>query len=150
MSLLSSTIIQDIEALCDAGEASMAYFYFNFRNANKKGLHDLVTSLLTQLFAGSSLCCDIISELYSVHDDGKKEPSDIVLTKCLKNMLTVSDQLPIYIVMDTLDESPNMSGIPSAHKRVLQLLQEPVDLCLPNLHICVTSLNLTYKMTLCH
>ena len=117
----------------------MAYFYFDFRNANKQTLHDLVPSLLTQLSARSSLRCDILSELYSVHDGGTKEPSDIVLTKCLIDMLTLPDQLPIYIIMDALDESPNMSGIPSARERVLQLLKELVDLRLPNLHICVTS-----------
>jgi hypothetical protein len=139
MSPFSSTIIQDIKALCDAGEASMAYFYFDFRNANKQTLRDLVPSLLTQLSAGSSLRCDILSELYSDHDDGTKEPSDIVLTKCLKDMLTAPDQLPIYIIMDALDESPNTSGIPSARERVLQLLKELVELHLPGLHICVTS-----------
>jgi NACHT domain len=139
MSHFSSTIVQDIEALCDAGEASMAYFYFDFRNANKQTLHDLVPSLLTQLSAGSSLRCDILSRLYSVHDDGRKEPSDVVLTKCLKDMLTLPDQLPIYLIMDALDESPNTSGIPSARERVLQLLKELVDLRLPSLHICVTS-----------
>ena len=139
MSLFSSTIIQDIEALCDAGEASMAYFYFDFRNANKQTLHDLVPSLLSQLSAGSSLRCDILSELYLDHDDGAKEPSDVVLTKCLKDMLTLPDQLPIYLIMDALDESPNTSGIPSARERVLQLLKELVDLRLPSLHICVTS-----------
>ena len=139
MSLFSSTIIQDIEALCDAGEASMAYFYFDFRNTNKQGLHDLVPSLLTQLSAGSSLRCDILSKLYSDHDDGAKEPSDIVLIECLKDMLTAPDQLPIYIIMDALDESPNTTGIPSARERVLQLLKELVDLRLPSLHICVTS-----------
>ena len=117
----------------------MAYFYFDFRSANKQTLHDLVPSLLTQLSARSSLRCDILSELYSVHDGGTKEPSDIVLTKCLIDMLTLPDQLPIYIIMDALDESPNMSGIPSARERVLQLLKELVDLRLPNLHICVTS-----------
>ena len=137
--LFSSTIIQEVEDLCDAGEASMAYFYFDFRNANKQTLHDLVPSLLTQLSARSSLRCDILSELYSAHDIGKKEPSDIVLTKCLIDMLTLPDQPPIYIIMDALDESPNMSGIPSTRERVLQLLKELVDLRLPNLHICVTS-----------
>jgi hypothetical protein len=139
MSLFSSTIIQDIEALCDAGAASMAYFYFDFRNANKQTLHDLVPSLLTQLSARSSLRCNTLSQLYSVYEDGTKEPSDIVLIKCLKDMLTAPDQPPIYIIMDALDESPNTSGIPSARERVLQLLKELVDLRLPSLHICVTS-----------
>ena len=117
----------------------MAYFYFDFRNANKQSLRDLVPSLLTQLSAGSSLRCDILSELYSNHDDGSKEPSDIVLTRCLKDILTLPDQRPIYIIMDALDESPNTTGIPSARERVLQLLKELVNLRLRNLHICVTS-----------
>ena len=117
----------------------MAYFYFDFRNDSKQSLHDLVPSLLTQLSTRSSLRCDILSLLYSSHDDGKKQPSDSYLTKILKDMLTLPDQRPIYLIMDALDESPNTSGIPSARERVLQLLKELVNLRLPNLHICVTS-----------
>ena len=117
----------------------MAYFYFDFRNASKQGLHDLIPSLLTQLSARSSLRCDILSKLYPVYDDGKKQPSDGVLTKTLKDMLTLTDERPIYLIMDALDESPNASGIPSARERVLQLLKELVELRLPNLRVCVTS-----------
>ena len=139
MSLVSSTIIQDIEAQCEAGEASMAYFYFDFRNANKQALHDLVPSLLKQLSARSSPRCDILSKFYSAHDNGEKQPSDSALTKCLKDMLSLPDQTPIYLIIDALDESPNTSGIPSARGRVLHLLNELVDLRLPNVRICVTS-----------
>ena len=139
MSLISSTIIEDIKSLCEADQASMAFFYFDFRDANKQCLHDLLSSFLTQLSARSSLRCDILSELYSDHDRGKMQPSDNVLTKCLKDMLTIPSQHPIYLFVDALDESPITSGIPSARERVLQLLKELVDLGLPNLHICATS-----------
>ena len=117
----------------------MAYFYFDFRNSGKQSLRDLATSFLTQLSARSSARCDILSKLYSVHDSGKEQPSDDLLTKTLKDILTLPDQHPIYLIMDALDESPDTSGIPSARERVLQLLKELVDLSLPNLHICVTS-----------
>ena len=137
--MVSSTIIEEIKPLCEAGEASMAYFYFDFRNVNKQGLHDLVPSLLSQLSARSSPRCDILSKLYSAHDNGKNQPSNSALTKCLKDMLTLPDQHPIYLIMDALDESPNNSGVPSARGRVLQLLSELVDLHLPNVYICVTS-----------
>ena len=139
MSLISSTVIEDIKALCKAGEASMAYFYFDFRNANKQSMSDLLPSLLTQLSARSSPRCDVLSELYSVHDNGKNQPSDNDLTQCLEDMLSLPDQRPIYLIVDALDESPISSGIPSARERILQLLKELVDLDLPNLHICVTS-----------
>ncbi|KAF8486727.1 hypothetical protein F5888DRAFT_1624592 [Russula emetica] len=137
--LMTSTVIEDIKALCDAGQASMAYFYFDFRNDNKQCLRDLLPSLLTQLSARSSPRCDILSKLYSDHGDGKNQPSDSVLTKCLKDMLSLPGQRPIYLIVDALDESPTTSGIPSARERVLLLLKELVDLGLPNLHICVTS-----------
>jgi len=81
MTLFSSTIIEDIKTVCEASQASMAYFYFDFRNANKQSLHDLLPSLLTQLSARSAPRCDILSKLYSDHDNGKMQPSDSVLTK---------------------------------------------------------------------
>ena len=104
----------------------MAFFYFDFRDANKQRLRDLVPSLLTQLFACSGPCCDILSDLYFAHDKGKNQPSDSNLVKCLKEMLTLlaSDQRPTYLIIDALDESPDTSGIPSSRERVLRLVKE--------------------------
>src|SRR5579863_1539002 len=104
MPLVSSTIIQDIEAICKTGHASMGYFYFDFRDANKQDLHDVVRSLLAQLSARSDPRCDILSHLYEAHDSGTKQPSDDLLTRCLKMMLTLPGQGPIYLIMDALDE----------------------------------------------
>jgi hypothetical protein len=132
-------VIQDIEALCKAGNALMAYFYFDFRDAKKQGLRDLVTSLLTQLSARSGPRCDILSDLYSDHDQGEKQPSDSTLAECLKKMLALSHQPPTHLIIDALDESPTTSGIPSPRETVLELLEELVNLSLPDLHICVTS-----------
>ena len=136
---ISSTVIEDIKAVCKAGNASMAYFYFDFRNAGKQGLQDLVRSLLTQLSAPSATRCDIVSNLYSAHDQGKNQPGDSDLVKCLKEILTLPDRRPTYLIIDALDESPNSPGIPSPREKVLHLMKELVDLCLPTLHICVTS-----------
>ena len=139
MAPISSTVIQDINAMCKAGNASMAYFYFDFRNAGKQGPQDLLRSLLIQLSARSARRCDILSSLYSAHDDGKNQPSDRDLAECLKNMLKLPDQLPTYLIIDALDESPNSPGIPSPREKVLRLVKELVDLSLPNVRICVTS-----------
>ena len=117
----------------------MAYFYFDFRDANKQCLHDLVHSILSQLSVSSGPRCDILSDLYLAHDQGKKQPSDSILAKCLKEMLTLPNQRTTYLIIDALDESPNAPGIPSPRERVLQLLEELVNLSLPNLRICVTS-----------
>ena len=121
MSPTSSTVIQDIKDMCKTGNASMAYFYFDFRDANKQGLQNLVRSLLSQLSVHLASRCDILSNLYSVHDEGKNQPSDGTLTEYLKKMLTLPHQRPTYLIIDALDESPNTSRIPSPRERVLQL-----------------------------
>jgi hypothetical protein len=125
--------------MCDAGRASMAYFYFDFRDIDKQHWRDLVPSLLIQLSAQSGPRCDILSDLHSDHDSGARQPNDDILARCLKEMLTLPDQRPIYLIFDALDECSNVSGIPTPRKRVLQLVNELVDLHIPNLHICVTS-----------
>ena len=132
-------MIQDIEDICEAEGASIAYFYFDFRDADKQGFRDMVTSLITQLSARSGPRCDILSDLFSTHDEGKKQPSENRLAECLKKMLMLPDHRPTYLIIDALDESPNTSGIPSPRERVLQLVKELVELRLPDLHIFVTS-----------
>jgi hypothetical protein len=125
--------------MCDASQASIAYFYFDFRDINKQHWRDLVLSLLTQLSTQSSSCCDILSRPYSGHGNGAQQPSDEALKRCLIEVLTVRDGHPIYLIMDALDECPDTSEVPSPRNRILQLLKELADLHLPNVHICVTS-----------
>jgi hypothetical protein len=126
-------------ALCDAGRASIAYFYFDFRDVDKQKLQNVLPSLLIQLSAQSDSCCDILSRLYSAHKRGVQSPSDRAMIECLKEMLTHEAQGPIYIIMDALDECPITSTIPSPREEVLELVEELVGLHLPNVHICVTS-----------
>jgi len=99
----------------------------------------MLPSLLIQLSSRSDPSCDTLSRLYLDHDRGVQKPSDHAMTECLKEMLILPSQGPTYIILDALDECPNNSGIPSPRKEVLQLVNELVDLRLPNLHICVTS-----------
>jgi hypothetical protein len=124
--------------MCKAGQASMAYFYFDFRDISKQHWRDLVPSLITQLSTQSSAGCDILSRLYTGHGDGAQQPNDDALKRCLIEMLTVRDRHPIYLILDAIDECSDVSGIPTSRKRVLQLVKELVDLHIPNLHICVT------------
>ena len=117
----------------------MAYFYFDFRDINKQNRRDLLPSLVTQLSSRSDRCFDALYHLYLAHDNGAQKPSEDALIQCLKEMLTRSDQDPVYIIIDALDECPDTSGMPSPREQVLDLLKELVDLSLTNLHLCVTS-----------
>ncbi len=126
-------------ALRDAGGASMAYFYFDFRDLDKQKLSNVLPSLLIQISARSDPCCDKLSQLYSEHDRGVRKPSDRAMVECLKEMLMLEGQGPTYIILDALDECPITSSIPSPREEVLELVNELVGLHLPNLHMCVTS-----------
>jgi hypothetical protein len=125
--------------MCNAGRASIAYFYFDFRDIKKQHWSDLVPSLLTQLSTQSSPCCDILSRLHSGHGNGAQQPNDDALKRCLIEMLTLQDHHPIYLIMDALDECPDTSEIPSPRNRILRLLKELAELQIRNLRICVTS-----------
>jgi hypothetical protein len=144
---ISSAIIQDIMALREAGQAAVAYFYFDFRDTDKQNLRNALPSLLTQLSARSDHCCDLLSRVYKAHDDGALKPNSSTMITCLNEMLTLPNQGPIYIILDALDECPNTSGIPSARKQVLNLIKDLVGLRLSNLHLCVTSRPVTVCRT---
>ena len=139
LSSLSSAIINNVMTLCKAGPASMAYFYFDFQHVDKKSRRNLLSSLLVQLSACSDAFCGVLSRCYVAHDSGARQASDKDMTECLKEMLTLPEQGPVYLIMDALDECPDTSGISSAREHVLDLVKELVSLQLPGLHICITS-----------
>ncbi len=122
-----------------AGLALMAYFFFDFRDTRKQHRCGLLSSLLFQLSAKSDACHHIFSRLYFDHDEGAQQPSDDALFECLTEMLKVQGQPTIYLIIDALDESPNISGMPTAREKVLEFLEDLVGLQLPNVHICVSS-----------
>jgi hypothetical protein len=117
----------------------MAYFYFDFRDVNKQNCRDILPSLVTQLSNQSHRHCDILNGLYLKHGNGTQKPSEYELMQCLKDMLTLPNQPPVYIIIDALDESPDTSGLPSPRELVLDFVKELVKLSSPNLHLCVTS-----------
>ncbi|KAH9053698.1 hypothetical protein EDB87DRAFT_202630 [Lactarius vividus] len=138
-SILSSVIIRDIEDVRNSGLASMAYFYFDFKDTAKQDSRALLSSLLIQLSHQSDVYCDILHSLYSSHSQGSVQPNDDALTQCLKTMLVALGQIPIYLIFDAVDECVNTSGMPSPREKVLILVKELVELKLSNLHLCVTS-----------
>jgi hypothetical protein len=136
--MTSSAIIQHVMKLRDAGNATLAYFYFDFRDEEKQNVRNVVTSLLVQLSAYSKPSCDIIYRLYLRHGKGMQQPTNGILIDRLKEMLVVVAHHPIFVIMDALDECPNR-GMPAPREAVLSLVKDLVCLQVPNLHMCVTS-----------
>jgi len=134
----SSTIIQDIDELRKTGLASLAYYYFDFKDSGKQDRRGLLSSLLVQLSARSDASCKILDQLYLAHDKGLRQPSESDLVRCLKEVLAIRQQSDIFIIIDALDECPNNYGMPTPREYILELLEELVS-SRPHVHICVTS-----------
>ena len=139
MLLSSSAIIEDIRALQKSGLASLAFFYCDFREGQKKDVHGLLSSLLVQLAYQSDIYSATLSEFYAAHRRGSQHASDDELLKCLTDMLKLSGQATAHIIIDGLDECPTTTGMPSPRENVFGLVEELVGLHIPNLRICVTS-----------
>jgi hypothetical protein len=123
----------------DAGLASSAHFYFDFRDSLKQNDRGALCSLLTQLSAESDACCGVLERLYSAHQAGLTEPSKDALKECLKSMLMLRDQGPIFIILDAIDECPNSAGTPSLRENILEFVEWLSELRYSHLSICVTS-----------
>ena len=139
MLLISSAIIEDIKHMRESKSALVAYYYFDFKDAAKRDIRGLLTSLLLQLVDDSDCCWDLLSQLHKRCRDGSDQPSDATLAQCLKNMLDLPGQLPMYIIIDALDECPNNIGTPSSREKVLNFVEDLVRSNHPNLFMCITS-----------
>jgi hypothetical protein len=139
MVLESSTIIENIDSMRKSGLASLGFFYCDFREDDKRDLRGLLLSVLVQLCHQSDSYSQILSSFYSEHANGLRHPSDDALVQCLKDILEVRGQAPIYLVVDGLDECSNTSAMPSPREKILMLIEDLIDSQIPNLRICVTS-----------
>ena len=132
-------IIHDIKTIVNAGSAFLAYFYFDFKDTEKQSPRALLTSLLVQLSDQSDTFRDVLLSLYLAHEQGSEQPTNDSLAECFKHMLMITEQQPIYVIMDALDECPIDLGVPSSREKVLELVKELVELRHPNLRLCITS-----------
>ena len=135
----SSTIIEEIDALRKSGLASLAMFYYDFREDRKKDRRGLLSSMLVQLCLQSDSYYDILYKFYLEHGSGFRQPSDDATLRCLKDVVELPGQAPVFLIVDALDECPNTSALSSSREKVLRVLKELVNSQVQNLRICVTS-----------
>jgi hypothetical protein len=140
--LTSSTIIEDVKTMSKSGRASLAMYYYDFREDQKKDLRGLLSSVLFQLCSQSDAYYNVLSTFHSTHHTGTQSslsPSDNELVQCLTDLLNLPGQVPVYLIVDALDECPSTSSLSSHREQVLSFLEDLIEAQLPNLRICVTS-----------
>jgi hypothetical protein len=122
-----------------SGLVSLAMFYYSWGEDQKKDLHGLLSSVLFQLCDQSNPYCDTLFTFYTTHRQGAQSPSDDELVLCLKDLLNLPGQTPVYLFIDGLDECPSTSALSSPREGVLSLLEDLIESQFTNLRICVTS-----------
>ncbi|KAF2728034.1 hypothetical protein EJ04DRAFT_569878 [Polyplosphaeria fusca] len=129
--VLSSTVLQNVLQHCqdDPGKV-VAYFFFDFNDAQKQDAEMMIRSLVCQL---SQQCIKIpasLDTLFSSSESGQRQPSAHTLIEALRSMV---QELPtIYIVLDALDEC-------TQRDELMELLEAMAGWQLQNLHLLVTS-----------
>jgi hypothetical protein len=68
-----------------------------------------------------------------------QQPSIDALTQCLEDIISTPGDVPVYLIIDAIDECPNTTGILSWRDQVLSLVEKLVKRNLPKLRLCVTS-----------
>lgn len=139
MLITSSTIIQDIWFLCQTGLANLAFFYFDRQDTAKQDARGFLSSLLVQLCNQSDSFFEVLSSLYLSHDRGFRQPSENNLMRCLWNIID-QGTLPIYIIVDALDECPDSSGLGSPRAEILEIIRRLSDGGMsPRVYLCISS-----------
>ena len=138
MLLTSSAIIEDIRKMRKHGSALVAHYYFDFNDATKRDISGLLASLLSQLSSSSDHFREMLYELYKTSSDRFERPKASALEKCLRTMVELPGQPPIFIIVDALDECPSITGLPSARGEVLDFVENLARSNNPNLFICIT------------
>ncbi|GAB7358286.1 hypothetical protein MBLNU230_g2360t1 [Neophaeotheca triangularis] len=135
--ILNASIIADLQDYCDQDPArSLAFFFFDFNDAEKQVPINMVKSILSQLLDKCPHVPETLQSLYNTCRNGGRRPSQ-------EQLLTVLEQttklLPApYVVLDALDECSEreellgvlkeMQGWNQATLRVLTTSRKEVDI----------------------
>jgi Cdc6-like AAA superfamily ATPase len=100
--ILSSTVIENIETSCESPNDVLLYFYFNFNDSKKQSFDSMVRSLVFQLYHVQQKSRSYLEQLYFSCKDGREQPQHGQLLITLHTMLHNSGTT--YVVLDALDE----------------------------------------------
>jgi hypothetical protein len=129
--ILSSAVIEHVFQYCSDNPATaIAYFYFDFNDAQKQDPELMLRSLLCQLLERVTTTSESIETLASLCRNKQQQPSQQALMTLMEHVIQEFAQ--VYIVIDALDECTQRSELMDLLKILLK--SQP-----PNLHLLVTS-----------
>lgn len=129
--ILSAGIIEDLQGYCDVDPArSLAFFFFDFNDAEKQNPISMVKSLLSQFLNRCTHVPEGVRSLHATCENSRREASEQQLLQALRDTL---DLLPApFVVLDALDECSNW-------KLLFDILQEMQSWGKDTLRVLLTS-----------
>ncbi|KAF2488658.1 HET-domain-containing protein, partial [Lophium mytilinum] len=129
--ILSSTILQNVLQYCvDNNEKVVAYFFFDFNDAQKQVPELMIRSLISQLSQQCVKMPTALETFFASCQSKKQPPSLDDLLEVLHQMILVFPQS--YLILDALDECADRAVL-------MDLLETMAGWRLYNLHVLVTS-----------
>jgi hypothetical protein len=127
--ILCSTLVEHVKSLCTGDSTDRcAYFYFDFSDAQKQNLSNMLSSFVGQLSAAVVL--DQVDVLYKSCNDGQCRPCVDDLVKVLVSLCSGSQRT--YLIVDAMDEC-------TERKQLLTLLRKLIQTDSIHANVLVTS-----------
>ena len=128
--VLSSTIIAEVHKTCLLEDVAVAYFYFDFNDAEKQKSDNMIRSIVKQLYTSLSKKHLKLESLFSSCNNGERQPSSYDLMQVLKDLMEGFHKT--YIILDALDECSDV-------EKLLVNIEEIQNWQLTGLHMLLTS-----------
>jgi Cdc6-like AAA superfamily ATPase len=128
--VLSSSIIEDLQQSSSEASPAILYFYFDFNDIWKQTFDNALRSLLWQVANYPASPSTELQQLYDLSEEGKKQPSTESLVQSLGKALRALGRA--VIVLDALDEC-------TSRPVLLSWLAQITGQYIRNLQIIVTS-----------
>ncbi|KNB16400.1 hypothetical protein FOXG_14775 [Fusarium oxysporum f. sp. lycopersici 4287] len=97
--ILSTTIL---DHLLQIDTHTTLAFFFDFSDPRKQKLEDLLRSLAVQLYYTGNDAARRLDNLFTSHDDGRRQPDTNALSACVDTMIQTAGK--VFIIIDALDE----------------------------------------------
>jgi NACHT domain len=129
--ILSSTVVEHIKAICKKdSQCQYIFYYFDFSDSKKQEVAGLLRSLLAQLASRDLKTLKEIERLYNQNSCGKQQPDKKSLLSILLSVLR--SPLRTYLIIDALDEC-------SQRGEMLRMLSDIYRHCSEEVNVLVTS-----------
>jgi hypothetical protein len=108
--ILSAGIIKDMQELCTEDPAkSLAFFFFDFNDVQKRDPVNMVKSLLSQFLDRCDSVPDTVRSLHATCENGRREASEQQLLQVLRDTLELLPEP--FVVLDALDECSSWDAL---------------------------------------